>query len=79
VIQIIWRTVPLRAYGCQSTLKETHVARVSAFIDSLGLRLRDVGNLPMARTLEHLCLLSLGLMAHAVKHTRFAIGVSVFV
>lgn len=55
------------------------MARVSAFIDSLGLRPRDVGNLPMARTLEHLCLLSLGLMAHAVKHTRFAIGVSVFV
>jgi predicted dinucleotide-binding enzyme len=54
-------------------------ARVSAFIDSLGLRPRDVGKLPMARTLEHLCLLSLGLMAHAVKHTRFAIGVSVFV
>jgi len=53
-------------------------ARVSAFVESLGLRPLDVGKLPMARTLEHLCLLSLGLMTHAVKHTRFAIGVSVF-
>lgn len=51
-------------------------ARVSAFIDSLGLRPMDIGNLPMAKTLEHMCLLSLGLMAHSVKHTRFAISVS---
>lgn len=52
-------------------------ASVSAFVESLGLRPLDVGKLPMARTLEHVCLLSLGLMTHAVKHTRFAIGVSV--
>jgi 8-hydroxy-5-deazaflavin:NADPH oxidoreductase len=51
-------------------------ARVSAFIDSLGLRPMDTGPLLMARTLEHVCLLSLGLMAHSVKHTNFAIGVS---
>ncbi len=51
-------------------------ARVSAFVESLGLRPLDVGLLPMARTLEHVCLLSLGLMAHSVKHTNFAIGVS---
>lgn len=52
--------------------------RVSAFVESLGLRPLEVGSLPMARTLEHVCLLSLGLMAHAVKHTHFAIGLSVF-
>ena len=51
-------------------------ARVSAFVESLGLRPMDIGLLPMARTLEHVCLLSLGLMTHSVKHTNFAIGVS---
>ena len=51
-------------------------ARVSAFIENLGLRPLDAGPLPMARTLEHVCLLSLGLLAHAVKHTRFSIGIS---
>jgi hypothetical protein len=51
-------------------------ARVSAFIESLGLRPMDTGPLSMARTLEHVCLLSLGLLTHAVKHTNFAIGVS---
>jgi predicted dinucleotide-binding enzyme len=51
-------------------------ARVSAFIESLGLRPMDTGPLLMARTLEHVCLLSLGLIAHSVKHTKFSIGVS---
>lgn len=51
-------------------------ARVSAFIESLGLRPMDVGQLPMARTLEHLALLSLGLVAHSVKNTNFSLGVS---
>ena len=51
-------------------------ARVSAFIESLGLRSMDTGQLTMARTLEHVCLLSLGLMTHSVKNTNFAIGVS---
>jgi len=51
-------------------------ARVSAFIESLGLRPMDVGQLPMARTLEHVCMLSLGLLTHSVKHTNFSIGVS---
>jgi len=51
-------------------------ARVAAFIESLGLRPMDIGLLPMARTLEHVCLLSLGLLAHSVKHTNFSIGVS---
>lgn len=51
-------------------------ARVTAFIDSLGLRPMDVGPLPMARTLEHFALLSLGLMTHALNHTNFTLGVS---
>jgi hypothetical protein len=51
-------------------------ARVSVFIESLGLRPMDTGALPMARTLEHVCLLSLGLLTHSVKHTNFSIGVS---
>jgi 8-hydroxy-5-deazaflavin:NADPH oxidoreductase len=51
-------------------------ARVSAFIESLGLRPMDVGQLPMARSLEHVCMLSLGLLTHSVKHTNFSIGVS---
>ena len=50
-------------------------ARVSAFIGTLGLRPMDTGPLPMARTLEHACLLSLGLLTHSVKHTNFSIGV----
>ncbi len=29
-----------------------------------------------ARALEHVCLLSLGLLKHSVKHPNFAIGVS---
>jgi hypothetical protein len=51
-------------------------ASVSRFIESLGLRPMDTGPLPMARTLEHMCLLSLGLMARSIKHTNFSIGVS---
>jgi len=51
-------------------------ARVSAFVESLGLRPMDTGPLLMARTLEHVCLLSLGLLKHSVKHTNFAIGVN---
>ena len=51
-------------------------ARVSAFIESLGLRPMDTGQLPMARTLEHVALLSLGLVAHSVKNTNFSLGVS---
>lgn len=53
-------------------------AQVSAFVESLGLRPMDVGPLPMAKTLEHVCLLSLGLMTHSIKHTHFAIGLSLF-
>lgn len=49
-------------------------ARVALFIESLGLRPMDIGLLPMARTLGHVCLLSLGLLAHTNKQTNFSIG-----
>ncbi len=52
-------------------------ARVSAFIESLGLRPMDTGQLPMARALENAALLQLGLVAHSVKHTNFFLGVNV--
>ena len=51
--------------------------RVSAFIESLGLRPMDAGQLPMARALENVALLQLGLVAHSVKHTNFVLGVNV--
>jgi predicted dinucleotide-binding enzyme len=51
-------------------------ARVSAFVASLGLRPMDAGPLAMARTLEHACLLSLGLLSHGIGHSNFSIGVS---
>ncbi|ORM61810.1 NADP oxidoreductase [Pantoea rodasii] len=51
-------------------------SQVIAFIKSLNMRPLDVGSLSMARSLEHICLLSLGLMTHSVKNTHFAIGVS---
>jgi predicted dinucleotide-binding enzyme len=50
-------------------------ARVSAFVESLRLRPLDTGPLHMARTLEHVCLLSLGLMTRSIKHNNFSIGV----
>ena len=52
-------------------------ARVSEFIESLGLRAMDAGELPMARALENVALVQLGLVAHSVKHTNFALGVSI--
>lgn len=51
-------------------------ARVSTFVESLGLRPMDTGQLLMARTLENVALLSLGLVAHTIKHTNFSLGVS---
>jgi len=51
--------------------------RVSAFIESLGLRPMDTGQLAMARTLENVALLQLGLVANSVKHTNFFLGVSI--
>ncbi len=53
-------------------------ARVSAFIESLGLRPLDTGHLSMARALENATLLHLGLVTHSVKHGNFALGVSIF-
>jgi predicted dinucleotide-binding enzyme len=50
---------------------------VSAFIESLGLRPSDAGLLPMARALENVALLQLGLLTHAVGHTDFFIGVTI--
>jgi predicted dinucleotide-binding enzyme len=52
-------------------------ARVSAFIESLGLRPMDTGQLPMARALENAALLQLGLVAHSIKHTNFFLGVNI--
>jgi len=52
-------------------------ARVSAFIESLGLRPLDTGPLPMARTLENAAVLEMGLVAHSVKHTNFSLGVNI--
>jgi 8-hydroxy-5-deazaflavin:NADPH oxidoreductase len=52
-------------------------ARVSAFVESLGLRPMDTGQLPMARALENAGLLQLGLMTHSVKHTNFVLGVNI--
>ncbi|MCS7477016.1 NADPH-dependent F420 reductase [Umezawaea endophytica] len=51
-------------------------ARVSAFVESLGLRPLDTGPLPMARALENTGLVMLGLVAHSVKHTDFSLGVT---
>jgi predicted dinucleotide-binding enzyme len=51
-------------------------ARVSAFVESLGLRPMDAGALTMARTLEHACMLMLGLRLHAIDHLNFSLGVS---
>ena len=52
-------------------------ARVSAFIESLGLRPWDTGKLPMARALENAGLLELGLITQSVKHANFSLGISI--
>jgi predicted dinucleotide-binding enzyme len=52
-------------------------ARVSAFIESLGLRPLDAGQLPMPRALENAALLQLGVRAHSVKHNNFFLGVNI--
>ena len=51
-------------------------ARVSAFVGNLGLRPWDTGALSMARALENVALLELGLMNHSVKHTDFSLGIT---
>lgn len=50
-------------------------ARVSELVESMGLRPLDTGKLPMARALENVGLLELGLVTHSVKHTNFFLGV----
>ena len=52
-------------------------AHVSKFIESLGLHPMDAGPLPMAQALENAGLLQLALMTHVVKHTNFALGVTI--
>jgi predicted dinucleotide-binding enzyme len=52
-------------------------ADVSEFIESLGMHPMDAGQLSMARALEYATLLHLGLVAHAVTHTTFFLGVNV--
>ncbi|WP_297697740.1 NADPH-dependent F420 reductase [Mycobacterium sp.] len=52
-------------------------ARVSVFIESLGLRPLDAGPLPMARALENVGLLEISLLNHSIKHTDFFLGVNV--
>jgi predicted dinucleotide-binding enzyme len=52
-------------------------ARVSVFIESLGMHPMDAGPLPMARALENATLLQLGLIAHSVKPTNLFLGVNV--
>jgi predicted dinucleotide-binding enzyme len=51
-------------------------AHVSAFIESLGLRPMDTGGLPMARALENVGLLELGLITHSLEHTDFSLGIT---
>jgi predicted dinucleotide-binding enzyme len=52
-------------------------ASVSTFIESLGLRALDAGELSMARAIENVALLQLGLVAHSLKHIDFVLGVNV--
>jgi predicted dinucleotide-binding enzyme len=52
-------------------------ATVSAFVTSLGLRPRDVGDLGMAQWLEGAGLLSVGLGRYGVGNFDFSLGVNV--
>jgi len=77
---MFWRPAQPRVahWTCSSpAMTRRAKARVSAFIESLGLRPMDAGQLPMARALENVALLQLGLVAHSVKHTNFVLGVNV--
>lgn len=51
--------------------------RVSAFVESLGLRPLDAGPLRIARALENTGLLEISLMNHALQNTNFALGITV--
>jgi predicted dinucleotide-binding enzyme len=50
-------------------------ARVSAFVQSMGLRPMDTGPLTMAGPLENTGLLMIGLIGHSVGHANFSLGV----
>jgi predicted dinucleotide-binding enzyme len=52
-------------------------ASVSAFIESLGLRPLDVGGLPMARWLEGMGPVLMGLARNGMGSFNIALGVSV--
>jgi predicted dinucleotide-binding enzyme len=52
-------------------------ASLSAFIESLGLRPQDTGDLNMAHWLEGAGLLSVGLAQHGVGNLNFSLGVKV--
>jgi predicted dinucleotide-binding enzyme len=51
-------------------------ASVSTFIESLGLRPQDTGDLSMAHWLEGTALLSVGLANHGVGDVNFSLGVT---
>ncbi|HEY4023247.1 MAG TPA: NAD(P)-binding domain-containing protein [Pseudonocardiaceae bacterium] len=51
--------------------------RVSAFIESLGLRPLDTGSLEMAGQLEETGLLMMGLGQYGVKHFNFSLSVNI--
>jgi predicted dinucleotide-binding enzyme len=53
-------------------------AKATAFIESIGLRPLDVGGLVMARWLEGMGLVTVGLANHGVGHWDFALGVDEF-
>jgi 8-hydroxy-5-deazaflavin:NADPH oxidoreductase len=53
-------------------------ADVAAFIESLGLRPRDVGDLKMAYWLEGMGVVTMGLARNGVGHWDFALGVDEF-
>jgi predicted dinucleotide-binding enzyme len=52
-------------------------ASVSSFIESLGLRPLDTGDLRMAHWLEGAALLMVGLARQAVKHNDFSLGITI--
>ena len=64
--------------GREATAVEAcrHIGGVSALPRASDCGPIDAGQLPMARSLGHACMLTLGLLTHFVKHTKFSIGVS---
>ncbi|MET0693018.1 MAG: NADP oxidoreductase, partial [Propionibacteriaceae bacterium] len=53
-------------------------ASVAAFVQSIGLRPRDVGGLKLAHWLEGMGLVTVGLAGNGVGHWDFALGVDEF-